>query len=61
MLPDPVPAAAPPEQVSSSESLGSIRKMSRRQYRVQPSERKKEGHYIIDLFSLEGEKCRSVL
>jgi hypothetical protein len=61
MLLEPGPAAVLVEQVSSSESLGSIRTRPPRQRRIQPSERKKQDHYIIDLFSLEGEKCSSVL
>ncbi len=61
MLLDPVRAEVPPEQLSSLESLGSIRTRPQRQRWIQPSGRRKRDHYIIDLFSLEGEKCSSVL
>jgi hypothetical protein len=56
MLLDPVSSEVPTEQVSSSESLGSTRIKPQRQRWIQPFGRSKRNHYIIDLFSLEGEK-----
>jgi hypothetical protein len=59
MLLEPVSAEMPSGGVPETKWLGSIR--TRLQRRIQPSERRKRDHYIIDLFSLEGEKCSSVL